>query len=77
MAAAELLRRRTAGRAKAMKTSMGGRHGQGQGLGAAEGKRLGHQFADDYVEVGDEGEAEDDGGDVRIGVAWARVRAER
>ncbi len=42
--------------------------GDGQSFGAAQGEGFGHQFADHHVEVGDEGEAEGDGGD---GSMWA------
>ena len=41
-------------------------NGHGQRLGAAQRQRLGHQFADHHVEIGDEGKAQRDGGDVRI-----------
>ena len=37
-------------------------NGQGQSLGAAQGQRLGDQFADHYIKVGDQGKAEDHGG---------------
>ena len=37
--------------------------GDGQSLGAAQGERFGDEFAYHYVEVGDEGKAEGDGGD--------------
>ena len=36
-------------------------HGDGQPFSTAERERLGHQFADDNVEVGDEGKAQRDG----------------
>ena len=44
----------------------GRRNGDSESLGAAQGQRLGHQFADDDMEVGDEGKAKGDGGDVCV-----------
>ena len=41
-------------------------HGDGQRLGAAQGQRFGHQFAYHDLHVGDEGQAQRDGGDVSV-----------
>ena len=59
--AADPLSSRTAGRAMPHEDEHGRRHGDRKRLGTAQGKRLGNEFADGHVEVGDDGESDGDG----------------
>jgi hypothetical protein len=61
---AEFCSRWTAGTGDGHEEEHGRGDGDGQIFRAAQGEGLGNEFAEEDVEVGDEGKAEDDGGEV-------------